>query len=403
VAYTPDPTDVTNPFDTVDASTAAAEFRALKGYISTLVGGGGFPGVNVFRKNTIIGGDFDTNPWQRGTNFAAIATATYSADRWIYTKVGTMVETLSKVLDAPVLNTVYKNRTMDIFAQNCLQSNITTAEAILGAGDFSGISQRIEGYNFKLLAQVPIVLSFWHKHTKVGTYCVAFQNSIQDRSYVAEYTQAVSNVWEYDSIAVPASPIAGTWDYTNGIGLTVFFCKGSGATFQTAANIWTVGNFVATVNQVNSHDANANKFQLALVQFEAGSIASKFERRSIQEEIALCQRYYEKSFFMSVTPAQNVGQSTGEARSAAILAGVSTVYFPNVEFKIPKRSENPTIVTYNPGAANANARNFTLGADGTGFLNNFTSSRCFSIYPTVAAGTGVNNFIGYHWTADSEL
>lgn len=34
-------------------------------------------------KNYLLGGDFSTNPWQRGTSFAAIAnTLTYTADRW---------------------------------------------------------------------------------------------------------------------------------------------------------------------------------------------------------------------------------------------------------------------------------------------------------------------------------
>lgn len=34
--YTPVPSDVTNPLDTVDRSTAAAEFRALKSYLNAL-------------------------------------------------------------------------------------------------------------------------------------------------------------------------------------------------------------------------------------------------------------------------------------------------------------------------------------------------------------------------------
>ena len=40
-AYVPDPTDATQPLDSVKASTAAAEFRALKAYIAGSGGGGG--------------------------------------------------------------------------------------------------------------------------------------------------------------------------------------------------------------------------------------------------------------------------------------------------------------------------------------------------------------------------
>ena len=33
------------------------------------------------RKNMTIGGAFDTNPWQRGTAFTAVANGAYTADR----------------------------------------------------------------------------------------------------------------------------------------------------------------------------------------------------------------------------------------------------------------------------------------------------------------------------------
>lgn len=44
MAYTPDPTDVTQPTEDKFAKTAAAEFRALKAYIQSVVSGGG-PGA----------------------------------------------------------------------------------------------------------------------------------------------------------------------------------------------------------------------------------------------------------------------------------------------------------------------------------------------------------------------
>lgn len=41
MAYTPNPTDVTQPVESVLAKTAAAEFRALKAYVQTIVSTGG--------------------------------------------------------------------------------------------------------------------------------------------------------------------------------------------------------------------------------------------------------------------------------------------------------------------------------------------------------------------------
>lgn len=402
MAYTPDPTDVTNPLDTVDASTAAAEFRALKGYLSTLVGGGGFPGVNVFRKNAIIGGDFDTNPFQRGTNFVAVVSGQYVADRWQYSKVGTMVETVDKG-EAPVLGTVYKNKTMDMLANNGLRCNVTTAEAILGAGDFAMVLQVVEGYNFKLFAQIPMVLSFWHAHTKVGTYCVAFRNSISDRSYIAEYQQVVSDAFEFDQIVVPASPSGGTWNYVNGAGLSVAFTKGAGATFQTPAGIWTNGNFLASANQINSLDTIGNKFRIDIIQLESASIASKFERRSIQEELLLCQRYFEKSFFINDTPVQNKGIATGEVFFPAIKAGALGELSSRIPFRVLKRTTSPGITLFNPSAANAQVRDTSAAVDCTATNAADNSDSGFSVVCTGNAATLVGNTLAIHWTADSEL
>src|SRR4051812_38977669 len=97
--YIPDPTDVTEPLDSRPAGTSAAEHRALKAYIASLLG---FPnGFNVFRKNAIINGDFPF--WQRATNFVGIIAGAYSADRFLYQKGGTMVHDISRSTDVPTV------------------------------------------------------------------------------------------------------------------------------------------------------------------------------------------------------------------------------------------------------------------------------------------------------------
>lgn len=53
--YVPDPTNPANPLDIEDISTAAAEFRALKGYIQSLIGG--LPQVSKSVNYTCILGD----------------------------------------------------------------------------------------------------------------------------------------------------------------------------------------------------------------------------------------------------------------------------------------------------------------------------------------------------------
>jgi hypothetical protein len=314
---------------------------------------------NTVRTNAIIGGDFSTNPWQRGTSFAAIATAAYSADRWVASYVTGGVVTVTQTVDAPTVAQAGR------LTNHCLMIDCTTTEGALVAGDVFRMSQAVEGYNFFPLAQRAMILSFWHKHTKTGTYCVSVRNSGLDRSYVAEYTQAVTDTWELTTITISASPSAGTWVYTTGVGLWVDFTVLSGSTFQTTANAWQTGNFSATANQVNGLDNTANNFRIALVQLEAGSVATEFESRTFNEEMALCQRYYNKTYDDGTTPGTSTPNGSFGFSVTGTAAGTGIGYR---QFPVSMRT-TPTLTFYSP----------TSGTAGQGYRN------------TGAADVAVNN------------
>lgn len=244
-------------------------------------------------KNKIIGGDFSTNPWQRGTSFPAIGNGAYSADRFLSVVAGAGVFSVLKTADAP---TATQAR---LFTQHCLHVDVTTADASLASTVNYNIQQRIEGLNatsfgFGQAGTRYVTLSFWHKHTKTGVHCVSLTNSSTDRSYVAEYVQDDSDTWEYATITM-AVDTTGTWLYDTGTGLAVRFALATGSNFKTTANTWAAGNFLATSNQVNNLDNTANNFKIALVQLEYGNQASMFENRSIGQELQLCQRYFQLS------------------------------------------------------------------------------------------------------------
>jgi hypothetical protein len=260
------------------------------------------------------------------------------------------------------------------------------------------MSQAVEGYNFLPLAQKAMTLSFWHKHTKTGTYCVSVRNSGLDRSYVAEYTQAVTDTWELATITVTASPAAGTWLYTTGVGLWVDFTVLSGSTFQTTAGSWQSGNYSATSSQVNGLDATANNFRIALVQLEAGSVATEFESRTVQEELALCQRYYEKSFAQATVPAQAAGLVGALMHFSPAAVGGCAQWF----FATQKRA-TPTVVTYNTASANTEWRDITNSADRAVLVNpnSENSDRMVDIQLSTSAAGAAYNYI--HATAAAEL
>ena len=254
--------------------------------ISYFTGAGQMALADLFsNKNAFINGDF--NIWQRGTSFTSIADATYFADRWKYLKGTTAVHTVSRSTDVPTVAQAGRG-----FNYSTLVDCTTLASSI-GSSERIGILQIIEGYNWLPLAQKEITLSFWVKATKTGIYCISLQNSASNKTIVKEYTISASNTWEYKTITFPASPSAGTWDYTNGAGLQVIFVLAAGSAFQGAADSWSSSNLISTSNQVNGVDSTANDFRLCGAQLEAGSVATPFENRSFQEELKLCERYYQ--------------------------------------------------------------------------------------------------------------
>ncbi len=258
-------------------SGANSDITSLSALAS--VNGGQLAGM----RNKIINGKMEIA--QRGTSFPAIVSAVYSIDRWLFGNTSAAVLTASQQADVPSDNEF----------QNSLRLAVTTADASIAAGDVTWWQQRIEGYNVRDLISRTFALSFWVRSSKTGTHCVCLMNSAADRSYVAEYTVSAANTWEKKTITVSGGLItAGTWNWTNGIGLNVQFVLACGSNFQTTAGAWQTGAFYATANQVNCLDTIGNIFAITGVQLEVGSVATPFEHRPIGMELALCQRYYQR-------------------------------------------------------------------------------------------------------------
>jgi len=346
-------------------------------------------------KNRIIGGNFSTNPWQRGTSFTGVTNA-YTADRFRPVLSTAGVIDVDKTADAPTVSEA------GIFTQHCLDVDVTTADASVAAGDYALLHQPIEGYNsldlgFGQSGTRYLTLSFWHKHTKTGTQSVAITNSDNSRSYVAEYTQTTTNTWEKAEITIPVDT-SGTWIYDNGIGLKVWFCMMVGSTYGGTAGSWSGSTFFGSSNQVNNLDSTSNNFKIALVQLEAGDKATRFETRSVGQELELCQRYFEKSFSQGTAPAQNVGNAKG----AIGISGVSTnafVLMGYATFAREKRSE-PTVTTFNPFSAGG-------GWSQSGTLDIATGlyalgTRAITIRVNGTPTSAASNYT-VHWTADAEL
>jgi len=136
-----------------------------------------------------------------------------------------------------------------------------------------------------------ITLSFWVRSSKTGTYCIALlDQDASDKMYTAEYTVSSANTWEKKSMSIPGHANL-TFDDNVNLGLDVFFMF-LNADLAGTANQWGSAAY-GTSNQVNFLDSTSNVMYLTGVKLEVGNTATDYIHRSYDEELRLCQRYYQ--------------------------------------------------------------------------------------------------------------
>jgi hypothetical protein len=260
-------------------------------------------------RNRIINGDMRVA--QRGTSFVTSGTNTaFPADRFLADYSSGATVTVSQQADAPSSNEF----------QYSIRAAVGTADTSIGVAEYWYIQQKIEGFNARDLIGKTFTLSFWVKSSKTGIHCVSFRNAGNDRSYVVEYTVSVANTWEQKSITVAGGLItAGTWNWTNGVGLGVSWALAIGSNFHTTAGAWQTGNFFSTANQVNCLDSNTNIFAITAAQLEVGPVATPFEQRPIGMELALCQRYYYRIYAITGTGGFHQAQVNTTVQAAGMI------------------------------------------------------------------------------------
>ena len=170
-----------------------------------------------------------------------------------------------------------------------------SANVTVGAGDYFGIRQAIEGYNvsdfgFGSATASTVTLSFWVRSSVTGTYGATLKNSANNRSYPFTYAISAANTWEQKSVTV-AGDTTGTWLTTNGVGLYITFGLGVGSTYSGTAGAWAASNLWSATGAVKLIETNSATFYITGVQLEKGSTATSFDYRPYGTELALCQRY----------------------------------------------------------------------------------------------------------------
>ena len=344
-------------------------------------------------KNRIINGDMRIDQRNAGASFSA-TNGGYSLDRW-FTNSFTSGATTGKF-------TVQQNAgSVTPPAGFTKYLGVTSSAATSSsAGDIYAIGQFIEGNNIADLGwgtadAQPLVISFRVRSSTTGTFGLYIRNENNDYNYPTTYTISSANTWETKTVAIPA-PTSGTWNTSNGVGIGVYFQLQVGSSFTATAGSWTTSSKYGVAGCVNLLNNSGATFYITGVQLEKGFTATSFDYRPYGKELALCQRYYEKSYPVDVAPATVT--TDGIQYQRAIYTGNDYV---TVYMKVTKRA-TPTVTFYNPfTGASASWRDYSASTNKTvDFVASYNGTSAFS----ATVNSAVNpNAMGGHWTASAEL
>ena len=162
------------------------------------------------------------------------------------------------------------------------------------AADYFLINQYIEGYNMSDLGwgavgAKTVTISFWERSSVTGNYALALRQPC-NRAQNQSYTISSADTWEKKSLTFTGDT-SGTWNTTNGQGMSVGFILGGGSNYEATSGSWGAGSHFRFNGATNLVSTNAATFYVTGVQLEVGDVATDFEHRSYGDELARCQRY----------------------------------------------------------------------------------------------------------------
>jgi hypothetical protein len=346
-------------------------------------------------RNRIINGDMRIDQRNAGAS-VTLGGGTYTVDRFIGYNNTDGVFTVQQVTDVPTASGFTKS----------LKFTVGTVDSSLSATQYAIIRQRVEGYNVADLGwgaagAKSITLSFWAKSTVTGTFACAILNSAADRSFLSTYVINSANTWEYKTITIPGDT-SGTWVIDNGIGIQVDWNLGAGSTYSNATSgSWLTGLYLGLTGAASTTFVGNSgaTFQITGVQLEKGSAATAFENRQYGQELALCQRYYEKSYEPATVPGTNSAlgityQSTG--RDVGQSYGIY-----HTRFRVDKRTA-ATVVLYTLSGTAGQFSNNDSGSN-IGNANIYYQSTTGFLPVNNTGGTVSSAAVGWHYTASAEL
>lgn len=341
------------------ADPTAVTDVATKGYADAAV------------QNLCINGRFDF--WQRGTLFTQSGTGrVQTADRWHL-----WCTSSTGPIDSQFAQTAGSGLAQFPTAARIQRSNGSVNT------DTRGCGQEIDRRFVELARGQKITLTFWARRgvtysAASGALGVVFTTGTgaETENHTTPYTGAANAI---------SSNVTLTTSYQR---FTVTSAAVLGSTVTTAAV-----KFSFTPTGIGGV---ADWFEITGVQVTVGTAVPEFvlAGHTMSGELAHCQRYYEKSYDLTVNPGTT---TTIGAEWVAITGGPTNNASSSIRFKVTKRAA-PTVTMYNAANTTGNWVNNGVGnvvasASDVG-LNGF--------YPDLSA-PGSNIRCYGQWVADAEI
>ena len=353
-------------------------------------------GLNVSQygnRNLIINGAMQVA--QRGTSATnTTGGGLKTLDRMRYTRSGFI----------PYLNHSQSTDAPDGFGFS-YKVEVATADTIGGTSEYSVIDYNIEAKDLQHLdygsaSAKSLTLSFWVKSNVTGTYAVGINQADSSRDISSTYTINTSGTWEYKTVTF-AGDASGTINNDSGIGLNIEWPMSTGSDFTGGSNnVWGT----ASANRWAGHavsvfETTSNYWQITGVQLEVGDTATPFEHRSFGDELARCQRYYQKSYNINTAPGTSlaVGYITDRYGGTTVTNRPVPVRFATGMRAIPAITFYSKIGT--SGNVSHMGASYQTGVDVTATV----STPNVSGFSDISLGSGKDGMISFHYTADAEL
>lgn len=323
----------------------------------------------TYRRNALINGGFDVS--QRGTSFPLTVAFAYTIDRWFARQLTLAQSTINQGGLYPFGVNAYKGMQIVLTGNSANTIQVCQVLETVDSTIYQGKTVNFQFTCTKGSTWNPPnlgVIVYW------GTNVDGASGGIGGAGWTAGTATnfAPSAAWQTFncSMAVPA----------NATQLGVLFqATPTGAAVDGNSYLWITNAGITE-----------------------GLAPSSILRRPFADELAICQRYYCKSFPYAVAPAQNAGQA-GAIFVPQLLGASIAQQLGGETFPVRMRAAPGALTFYNPAAANAQMRNLTTGTDCSAFTAQNGTDRGFSFFATSPAGSAAGNLLAIHYAADSEL